>query len=152
MSFLEGAIIGAIAGLVMAIYIAVTKNQKYKKLILTVSPAPEYSALYHYASPKRFKKSVKFFDSYGAFYVVGNKAYYKSSAKAAPIEFDLASTLIVSEPDWRRLKWFSLTTATGEKYYFDSHKMGFISNDSSETLKGLAFLQEKQRKITGSVF
>ena len=143
MGILEGAAIGAVIGVVVVVVTYSAKTQKYAKLVKTISEPLEYSGLYHYASFKRYKNSMKFFDSYGILYLTGKTVCYKSSASAAPIAFDMAVCSVQQEPDWRWLKWFSITTPAGEKYYFDSHKMGFLRNDSSETLKGFAAIKAK---------
>ncbi len=59
------------------------------------------------------------------------------------MEFDLTQCTAQLEPNWRMLKWFSITTPTGEKHYFDSHKMGAFVNNSDETLKGFAAVKAK---------
>lgn len=139
---LSGAIIGGVIGLVTVLLIYFMKNQRFKKLVSTV-PNAEYAALYHYASYSRYKKSMKFFDSYGLLYIIGNTLYYKADDKTAPLSFDLTQVTAQQEPDWRRLKWFSISTPVGEKHYFNSHKMGAFTHDSNETLRGLAAIQAK---------
>lgn len=139
---LEGAIIGGVVGLITVLFIYWQKGNRFKKLVATV-PNAEYAALYHYASYKRYKKSAKYFDSYGLLYIIGNTLYYKASEKDSPLTFDLTQCTAQQEPNWRMLKWFSITTPVGEKHYFDSHKMGAFVNNSDETLKGLAFIQAK---------
>lgn len=142
---LTGAIIGGIVGLIAVVFIYFGKEQRFNKVLRSIKDPVEYAALYHYSSATRFRGSLKFFDSYGVLYVVGKMAYYKSKENAAPeLSFNLAECTIQQEPDWRMLKWFSITTADGQKYYFDSHKMGAFKNNSDETLKGLAFLQGKK--------
>ncbi len=142
--FATGAIIGAIGGLVGVIAVFATKEQRYKKIMKSITETGvEYSALYHYASFKRFQKSVKFFDSFGVLYLIGKMVYYKTKADEAPLSFDMSVCSIQREPDWRWLKWFSIITPAGEKFYFDSHKMGILKNNSDETLKGLAAIQAK---------
>jgi len=144
--FATGAIIGAIGGLIGVITVFAIKDQKYRKLLKSVTdPGIEYSALYHYASFKRFKNSVKFFDSFGILYLIGKTVYYKTKVDEPPISFDLNVCSVQKEPDWRWLKWFSITTPAGEKFYFDSHKMGILKNNSDETLKGLAAIQAKMK-------
>ena len=143
MGILEGAAIGAVIGLIVVVATYSAKNQKYVKLLKTITDPIDYSALYHYASFKRYKNSMKFFDSYGVLYLSGKTVYYKSNMNEAPIAFDLAVRSVQQEPDWRWLQWFSITTPAGEKYYFDSHKMGFLKNDSTETLKGLTVIKAK---------
>ena len=140
---LTGAIIGAIIGLLVVVFTFFAKEQRYNKVISTITEPMEYAALYHYASPKRYKRSYKFFDSYGVLYLVGHMLYYKTSPTAAPIAFNLRECRVQAEADWRWLKWFSITTPAGEKYYFDSNKMGAFKNNSDETLKGLAAIQAK---------
>ena len=141
---LTGAIIGAIIGLLVVVFTFFSKEQRFNKVLRTIKePAMEYAALYHYASFKRYKKSTKFFDSYGVLYVVGQNLYYKTSPTAEPIKFNLAECTIQMEPDWRWLKWFSITTPSGEKFYFNSQKMGAFKNDSSETLKGYEVIKAK---------
>ena len=120
------------------------KEQKFKKIMKTITEPVEYSALYHYASFKRYKNSFKFFDSNGVLYVRDKTVFYKSSETEAPISFNLNECSVQAEADWKMLKWFSITTPAGEKYYFNSHKMGGIKNNSDETLKGLAALQARK--------
>ena len=98
------------------------KNRRYKKVLKSITDPVEYSALYHYASFKRYKNGFKFFDSYGVLYLIGNMVYYKANAEDAPLAFNLNECSIQMEPDWRWLKWFSITTPAGEKHYFDSIK------------------------------
>lgn len=143
MSILESAILGGIIGLVVYVVTFSIKEQKFKKLMKTITEPVDYSALYHYASFKRYKHSFKFFDSYGALYVIGKTVFYKKSDTEAPITFNLNECSVEAEADWRMLKWFSITTPAGEKYYFNSNKMGGIKNNSDETLKGLAFIKAR---------
>ena len=144
MGIIEGAIIGGVIGLVVVIVTASAKDQKYKKLLKTITQPIEYSGLYHYASFKRYKNSFKFFDSYGVLYLVGKMVYYKTSESGTPVAFNLGECTVQPEADWRMLKWFSITTPPGEKFYFNSNKMGIIKNNSDETLKGLAAIKAKQ--------
>ncbi len=141
---LTGAIIGGIIGLLIVVFMFNAKEQRYKSVMKTITEPVDYSALYHYASFKRYKQSVKFFDSYGVLYLVGKKVFYKTSTTATPEEFDLAECDVQAEADWRMLKWFSITRPSGEKFYFNSQKMGLFKNNSDETLKGLAVLQSKK--------
>lgn len=138
-----GAIIGGVVGLVAVVVIFAAKDSRFKKVMQSVKEPVDYAALYHYASFKRFKNSMKFFDSYGALYLVGKTVYYKVKPDEAPISFDLNVCSVQQEPDWRMLKWFSITTSAGEKFYFNSQKMGLIKNNSEETLKGLAAIKAK---------
>ena len=144
MGIIEGAIIGGVIGLVVVVVTFSAKEAKYKKLLKTITEPIEYSALYHYASFKRYKNSFKFFDSYGVLYLVGKMVYYKTSEAGTPVTFDLNECSLQQEADWRMLKWFSITTPPGEKFYFNSNKMGIIKNNSEETLKGLAAIKAKQ--------
>lgn len=139
---LTGAIVGGIIGLLVAFAVIAMKNQKFKRLMRTAPPA-EYAALYHHATHQRYKKSMKFYDSYGLLYVIGNNMYYQADAGKEPMVFDLTQCTVQAEPDWRMLKWFSVTTPVGEKHYFNSHVMGAFKGDSTETDKGLAVLQAK---------
>lgn len=141
---LVGAIIGAIIGLLVVVLNFFAKEQRFNKVLRSIKEPMEYVALYHYASFKRYKNSFKFFDSYGILYVVGKMVYYKTSETGTPVAFNLEECSVQKEEDWRWLKWFSITTPAGEKFYFDSHKMGAFKNNSDETLKGLAFLQAKK--------
>lgn len=148
MSILTGAIIGAIVGLLVVVFNFFAKEQRFNKVLRSIKDPVEYAALYHYASFKRYKNSFKFYDSYGVLYVVGKMVYYKTGENAPPaFSFNLDECTVQQEADWRLLKWFSISTAVGEKYYFDSHKMGAFKNNSDETLKGLAVLQAK--KVNG---
>lgn len=143
MSILTGAIIGAIVGLIVAVMTAVGKEARFKSILKTITVPYDYAALYHYASFTRYKKSFKFFDSYGVLYLVGNILHYKTKPNEEAITFDLAECSVQMEPDWRWLKWFSITRPSGEKFYFDSHKMGFLQNNSEETLKGYKVIKLK---------
>ena len=145
MSILTWAIIGGVIGLLVALITASVKDQKFKSIMKNITnPVPEYAALYHYASQKRYKNSFKFFDSFGALYLIGKTVYYKAGINDNPMTFNLDECTVQQEPDWRWLKWFSITTPSGEKFYFDSNKMGGFKNNSDETLKGLAVLQAKK--------
>jgi len=146
MSILTWAIIGGLIGVLVAVLTFTIKEQKFKKMMRTVTGPVDYAGLYHYASFKRYKNSFKFFDSYGALYLQGRTVYYKSSETGQPLTFNLDECSVEAEPDWRMLKWFSITTPAGEKYYFNSNKMGALKNNSEETLKGLAALQAKTTK------
>lgn len=141
---LIGAIIGGIIGLVVAVLSFNAKEQKYLKLMKTVTGPVDYSGVYHYASFKRYKNSFKFFDSYGALYMSGKMVYYKTSATEEPLAFNLDECSVEAEPDWRMLKWFSITTPAGEKFYFNSNKMGGFKNNSEETVRGLAALKSRK--------
>lgn len=141
---LMGAIIGGIIGLLVVVFLFFSKEQRFNKVLRSIKEPMDYAALYHYASAGRYKNSFKFFDSYGVLYLSGKTAYYKTSETATPIAFNLAECTLQQEADWRMLKWFSITTPSGEKFYFDSHKMGAFKNNSDETLKGLAALKAKQ--------
>lgn len=143
MSILTGAIIGGIIGLLVVVFNFFAKEQRFNKVLKSITEPVEYAALYHYASFKRYKNSFKFFDSYGILYKVGNMAYYKVNENSTPMAFNLNECTVQAEPDWRMLKWFSIQTPAGEKFYFNAHKMGAFKNNSDETLKGLAALQKK---------
>lgn len=141
---LVGGIIGGIIGLLIVVFNFFFKEQRFNKVLKSISePAMEYAALYHYASFKRYKNSFKFFDSFGVLYLVGKTVYYKTSETSTPLAFDLNECSVQQEPDWRLLKWFSITTPPGEKFYFNSHKMGVLKSNSEETLKGLTVIKAK---------
>jgi len=141
---LTGAIIGGLTAVIVLFIIYASKNKKFTKIRSTITdPGVEYAALYHYASYNRYRKSLKFYDSFGVLYLVGKTLYYKTSETATPISFNLAECTVQQEPDWRLLKWFSVTTHVGEKYYFNSNKMGLLKSNSDETLKGLAVIKAK---------
>ncbi len=140
---LVGAIIGGIIGLLVVVFTFFAKEQRFNKVLRSITVPMEYAALYHYASFKRYRSSFKFFDSYGVLYLSGNTAYYKTSESGAPFTFNLTECSVQQEQDWRLLKWFSITTPAGEKFYFNSHKMGVLKSNSEETLKGLAALKAK---------
>jgi hypothetical protein len=144
MGILEGAIIGGVIGVIVVLVTYSAKDSKYKKLLKTITEQVDYSALYHYASFKRYKNSFKFFDSYGVLYIIGKTVYYKTGETGMPESFNLNECTVQQEPDWRMLKWFSITTPAGEKFYFNSNKMGGFKNNSDETLKGLAALQARK--------
>lgn len=141
---ITGAIIGAVIGLIIVVFMFYAKEQRFNKVMKSIKEPVDYAALYHYASFKRYKNSLKFFDSYGVLYLIGKNVYYKVSETSTPVSFNLAECTVQQEPDWRMLKWFSITTPAGEKFYFNSQKMGFWKNNSEETLKGLAVLKAKQ--------
>ncbi len=141
---LIGAIIGGIIGLLVVVFIFFSKEQRFNKILRTITDPMEYAALYHYASSSRFRSGFKFFDSYGVLYIAGNKVYYKTSETGTPLSFNLNECTVQEEKDWRMMKWFSISTPAGEKHYFNSHKMGAFKNNSDETLKGLAALKAKQ--------
>ncbi len=144
-SILTGAVIGAITGVVAMLLVYFFKQQRFNAVRKSIADTRvEYAALFHYAADKRYKKSFKFFDTYGALYVIGKTAYYKAKPADEPLVFNLENCTIQPEADWRKLKWFSVTTHVGEKFYFNSHKLGFFVNNSAETLKALQFLKSKQ--------
>ena len=143
MGVLGGAIVGAIIGLLVAFLTYFAKEQKFNKILKTITAPMDYVALYHYASFKRYKKSYKYFDSYGVLYLVGKMLYYKTSTTEPPVSFDLSVCSVQMEPDWRWLKWFSVTTPAGEKYYFNSSKMGAFKNNSDETPKGYEIIKSR---------
>lgn len=141
---LAGAIIGAIIGLLVVVLSFFVKEQRFNKVLRSITdPGMEYVALYHYTSSKRYKNSFKFFDSYGVLYLIGKTVYYKTSPTGTPVTFNVNECAVQQEADWRWLKWFSITTPAGEKYYFNSNKMGAFKNNSEETLKGLAVIKAK---------
>ena len=142
---LTGAIIGGIIGVLVLVFSYFLKEQRFNKILRSITdPALEYAAQFNYASPKRYKNSWKYYDSYGALYVIGKTAYYKSNETASPDIFNLAECTVQAEADWRKLKWFSITKPGGEKFYFNSNKMGAFVNNSDETLKGLSALQARK--------
>lgn len=143
-TMLIGGIIGGIIGIVVVVLMFFAKEQRFNKVLRSIKDPIEYAALYHYASFKRYKSSFKFFDSYGVLYISGRTAYYKTSETQPPVSFNIDECTVQQEPDWRMLKWFSITTPAGEKFYFNSQKMGLLKNNSEETLKGLAALKAKQ--------
>ena len=145
-TILTGAIIGGVAGLIGVVFIYFRKDQRYNKLLRSVKePNLEYSGFYHYASFKRYKNSMKFYDSMGILYIIGNTLYYKTGENTAPTVFNLSECSIQMEKDWRMLKWFSITNPSGEKYYFDSHTMGAFKNNSSETVRGFEAISKKTK-------
>lgn len=139
-----GVIIGGIAGVIIVIFMFSIKDMKFKKILKSIQEPVEYAALFHYASFKRYKNSMKFFDSFGVLYLIGKTVYYKTKTDETPMEFKLSECEVQTEADWRMLKWFSITRPSGEKFYFNSQKMGLFKNNSEETLKGLAVLQAKK--------
>ena len=141
---LEGALFGAIGGIIGIVIVLIVKKQRSGSLTKSINmPGVEYSGFFYYASPKRYGNSFKIYDSTGVLYLIGNIVYYKTNTTGAPIAFDLSICRLQMEPDWRRLKWFSITTPNGEKYYFDSYQMGAFSNDSSETVRAFNVLNAK---------
>ncbi len=145
MSFLTGAIIGGIIGLLVVVFNFFAKEQRFNKVLRSIKEPVEYAALYHFAAAKRYRNSFKFFDTYGVLYVVGRMVYFKTKdGSAVDFSFNLDESSVQQEADWRMLKWFSISKPGGEKYYFNSHKMGAFKNNSDETAKGLAFLQAKK--------
>lgn len=141
---LIGALIGGIVGALGMIVIFITRKQKYNKLLTSIANLnAEYTAPFYYASASRYQKSWKVYDSYGILYVIGNTVYFKTNTAATPWAFNLAECRVQQEANWRKLKWFSITTSQGEKYYFDSFKMGAFINNSDETLRALSFINSK---------
>jgi hypothetical protein len=141
---LQGALFGAIGGIIGIIIVFFLKKQKTANLKNSVAGlAVEYSGFFYYASPNRFQKALRVYDSTGLLYLIGNTVFYKTGTTANPIAFNLSTCFIQMEPDWRNLKWFSITTPGGEKYYFDSFKMGAFSNDSNETLNAYTIFKSK---------
>jgi hypothetical protein len=138
---LQGAIIGGIMGLLIYFFIYNAKDRKYQRIFNGLSKGDlKYAGLYHYASAKRFRNGFKFFDSYGALYLKGNTLFYKDDERKDPLSFDMNLCTVKEEPDWRMMKWFSVTTPVGEKYFFNSHKMGMLKANSDETVKGFQAL------------
>ena len=88
---------------------------------------------------------MKFYDSMGILYIIGNMLCYKTGENTAPTVFNLNECSIQMEKDWRMLKWFSITNPSGEKYYFDSHTMGAFKNNSSETVRGFEAISKKTK-------
>ncbi len=145
---LIGVIAGAVGGIVGTLLIYRNKEQRYNNVLKSITdPGLEYSGLYHYSSSKRFRKATKFFDSYGMLYIIGKTVYYKPKPNDTPLAFDMNVCSVQQEPDWRMVKWFSITTPAGEKFYFNSHKLGFLKNNSDETLKGLAAVKAKKASM-----
>jgi hypothetical protein len=142
-AIVRGAVIGAVVGVGVVVATTAAKTQKYKKMIKTVTGPVEYSAMYHYASYKRYNNGFKYFDSYGALYVIGDMVYYKANETDAPLSFNMKECSVQMEKDWRWLKWFSIITPAGEKHYFNSSKMGAFKNNSDETLKGFEIIKSK---------
>lgn len=141
---LMGALFGAIGAIIGIIIVVIARKQKSGNLLASINePGVEYSAPFYYASSSRYQKSFKVYDSYGLLYIIGKTVYYKTSSAAAPWAFNLAECRVQQEADWRKLKWFSITTPNGQKYYFDSYKMGAFANDSNETLNALTFIRSK---------
>lgn len=149
---LEGALFGAIGGIIGIVIILIAKKQRSGNLQKSINiPGVEYSGYFYYASPNRYGKSLKIYDSTGVLYLIGNIVYYKTSTTGNPIAFDLSICRLQMEPDWRKLKWFSITTPNGEKYYFDSYQMGAFSNDSSETVRAFNVLNAKTTSSVSSM-
>ena len=81
---LTGAIIGGIIGVLVLVFSYFLKEQRFNKIVRSITdPAIEYAAQFNYASPKRYKNSWKYYDSYGVLYVIDKTAYYKSNETAA---------------------------------------------------------------------
>ena len=140
-----GAIIGGIAGLLAVIFVFMAKEQRFNKVLRSIKePGMEYAALFHYASYTRYRSSFKFYDSYGVLYIVGKMLYYKPKESDTPLSFNLDECSVQMEKDWRMLKWFSITTPAGEKYYFNSHKMGIFKSNSDETVRGFKAIEAKK--------
>jgi|GEM_PF-1015586 len=143
-AILEGAFIGAAAGLAGVLIVTGAKKRKFNSIRKSITDSNvEYVGDFHLASARRYRKSLKFFDSYGALYLVGHNLYFKSSTDATPISFDLRQCTVQREPDWRMLKWFSVTTPVGEKFYFNSYKLGAFKNNSDETYRAMEIFRKK---------
>ncbi len=144
MGIIPAAIVGGIIGLIIVFINMTAKQARYKKIVKTITEPIEYAAPYYYASAARYNKSGKYFDSFGALYLVGKTAYYKTSENSTPVSFRLDECTVQPEADWKRLKWFSITTPQGEKNYFNSNIKTSNDTNSRETLKGLEVLIAKK--------
>lgn len=141
---LGGAILGAIIGLIVVVVMNSMRQSAFKKIKDALAHERiDYIVPAYHASASRFNKSMKIYDSYGAIYIKGNKAYYQSNTSSMPMEFDIPQSDIVLEPKWRKLNWLSIASVVGNKEYFTSYKMGGFQNDSSATLE----VFEKLKKI-----
>ncbi len=144
MGILEGAVIGAVVGLVTVFVVHYTKRQRYERIRQSITDTNvKYAGIFHMASYNRYKKKWKFYDSYGALYLSGDTLYYKSAPDAPPLTFNLKKCTVQKEPDWKMLKWFSVTTVVGEKFYFNTHKLGAFVNNSDETDRVLELLKTR---------
>jgi hypothetical protein len=144
MAILEGAIIGSVVGVITIFATHRTKKRQYERIRKSITePNVEYIGMFHMASNKRYKKSIKFFDSFGALYLVDHMLYYKSAPDKPPISFDLKECSLQWEENWKMLKWFSVMTVVGEKFYFNSHKMGAFKSNSDETERAFDLLNAK---------
>ncbi len=142
--FFIGALVGGTVALVGMAIVYTSREQRFAKIIRSVTEPTSYAALYYYASFKRFRNSFKFFDSFGALYLSGDTLSFKTTEGGQPFVFNLKDCTVQDEGNWRMLKWFSVTTPAGEKFYFNSHKLGFLKNNSEETVKGLAAIQAQK--------
>ncbi|MBK5272172.1 MAG: hypothetical protein JJE22_14275, partial [Bacteroidia bacterium] len=76
---LTGALLGAIGAVIGIIIVIAMKNQKTVSLRKSIAGlAVEYSGFFYYASPGRFQKAFKVYDSTGLLYLIGNTVYYKT--------------------------------------------------------------------------
>ncbi len=140
---LSGAILGALIGLIVVIVMNNMRQSAFKKIKNSLANERiDYIVPAYHASASRFKKSMKIYDSYGAIYIKGNKAYYQSNRNSMPLEFDITQSDIVLEPKWRKLNWLSIASVVGNKEYFTSYKMGGFQNDSSATLEAYEKLKQ----------
>ena len=143
-TILTGAIIGAIGGLVGVFVVNASKKNKFNSIRKSITdPNVEYMGDFHMASANRYGKSMKFFDSFGVLYLIGNTLYFKNAVGATPLMFNLKECTVKPEPNWRMLKWFSVTTPVGEKFYFNSYKLGAVSNNSDETYRAMEIFKKK---------
>lgn len=140
---LGGAIIGALIGLIVVIVMNSMRQSAFKKIKdRLVNERIDYIVPAYHASASRFKKSMKIYDSYGALYIKGNKAFYQSNNSSMPLEFDINQSEIELEPKWRKLNWLSIASVVGNKEYFTSYKIGGFQNDSSATLEAYEKLKQ----------
>ena len=141
---LTGAIFGAIGAVIGIIIVMISRQQKTANLMKSIAGLQaEYAGFFYCAFANRYQRSLKVYDLTGLLYLIGNTVYYKTSSAGNPMTFNLSDCNLQLEPDWRRLKWFSITTPAGEKYYFDSYKMGAFSTDSNETIKAFNLFKSK---------
>jgi hypothetical protein len=144
---LSGALIGMFAAVIMLLIVNQKKKSNYEAIIKSVKKKTDYSASVFYANSNRYKKGMKIYDSMGALYLIEGIVYYQERKDKEARAFNLKEYTVSAESDWRKLKWFSLTSDGGEKSYFTSYKLGTIVNDSSEVLKIVQVLKNKKSTI-----
>jgi hypothetical protein len=132
MSILESALLGGAIGLAVFFISHSMKKSKFAKIKKALG-GTDADYLVHYASSRKFKNGLKFFDSYGLFTVNSNTSKYYVRPENPLLQFDLSSAVVTDEGRWRNMNWFSITDEKGEKHYFNAHIAGAWKVNNTKT-------------------